>query len=171
MVSTMRTIHSGSSKMTDIVSVIEGLAFQTNLLALNAAVEAARAGEGGRGFAVVAAEVRGLAQRSAAAAKEIGSLIASSTTLIEGGAEHVERVDTTMRELDGSIKRVATFVSEIASASEEQSDGLSQVNLAVTQMDEVTQQNAALVEQSAATASSLADQATKLQRLTEAFQV
>ena len=171
MVSTMRTIHSGSSKMTDIVSVIEGLAFQTNLLALNAAVEAARAGEGGRGFAVVAAEVRGLAQRSAAAAKEIGTLIASSTTLIEGGAEHVERVDTTMRELDGSIKRVATFVSEIASASEEQSDGLSQVNLAVTQMDEVTQQNAALVEQSAATASSLADQATKLQRLTEAFQV
>ncbi|MFM0169170.1 methyl-accepting chemotaxis protein [Paraburkholderia sediminicola] len=171
MVETMRVIHAGSSKMTGIITAIEGIAFQTNILALNAAVEAARAGEEGRGFAVVAGEVRSLAQRSAAAAKEIGSLIAESTSRVESGAGLVNEAGETMQEIEAAIGRVARIVGEIAAASKEQSEGIKQVSLAVTQMDEVTQHNAALVEESAATANSLADQARQLSELTAAFKV
>jgi methyl-accepting chemotaxis protein-1 (serine sensor receptor) len=171
MVETMRVIHAGSSKMTGIITAIEGIAFQTNILALNAAVEAARAGEEGRGFAVVAGEVRSLAQRSAAAAKEIGSLIAESTSRVESGAGLVNEAGETMQEIEAAVGRVARLVGEIATASQEQSEGIKQVSLAVTQMDEVTQHNAALVEESAATANSLADQARQLSELTAAFKV
>jgi methyl-accepting chemotaxis protein-1 (serine sensor receptor) len=171
MVETMRVIHAGSSKMTGIITAIEGIAFQTNILALNAAVEAARAGEEGRGFAVVAGEVRSLAQRSAAAAKEIGSLIAESTARVQSGAGLVDEAGGTMQEIEAAIGRVARIVGEIAAASKEQSEGIRQVSLAVTQMDEVTQHNAALVEESAATANSLADQARQLSELTAAFKV
>jgi len=171
MVETMRAIHAGSSKMTGIITAIEAIAFQTNILALNAAVEAARAGEEGRGFAVVAGEVRSLAQRSAAAAKEIGALIAESTSRVENGAGLVNETGGTMQEVEAAIARVARIVGEIAAASQEQSEGIKQVSLAVTQMDEVTQHNAALVEESAATASSLADQAQQLSELTAAFKV
>ena len=171
MVDTMRAIHANSAKMTGIITAIEGIAFQTNILALNAAVEAARAGEEGRGFAVVAGEVRSLAQRSAAAAKEIGTLIADATTRVERGAGVADDAGGTMHDIEGAIARVAKIVGEIATASREQSDSIRQVSLAVTQMDEVTQQNAALVEQSAATASSLADQARSLSELTAAFKV
>lgn len=171
MVETMRVIHAGSSKMTGIITAIEGIAFQTNILALNAAVEAARAGEEGRGFAVVAGEVRSLAQRSAAAAKEIGALIAESTERVENGAGLVSQAGETMQEIEAAIARVARIVGEIAAASKEQSEGIKQVSLAVTQMDEVTQHNAALVEESAATAGSLADQARQLSELTAAFKV
>jgi methyl-accepting chemotaxis protein-1 (serine sensor receptor) len=157
--------------MTGIITAIEGIAFQTNILALNAAVEAARAGEEGRGFAVVAGEVRSLAQRSAAAAKEIGALIAESTSRVEGGAGLVNEAGDTMQEIEAAIGRVARIVGEIAAASKEQSEGIKQVSLAVTQMDEVTQHNAALVEESAATANSLADQARQLSDLTAAFRV
>ena len=171
MVQTMQAIHAGSSKMTGIITAIEGIAFQTNILALNAAVEAARAGEEGRGFAVVAGEVRSLAQRSAAAAKEIGTLIAESNGRVESGAGLVNEAGGTMQEIENAIAHVAHLVGEIAQASREQSDGIQQVSLAVTQMDEVTQQNAALVEESAATASSLAEQARKLSEVTAAFKV
>jgi methyl-accepting chemotaxis protein-1 (serine sensor receptor) len=171
MVETMRAIHAGSSKMTGIITAIEGIAFQTNILALNAAVEAARAGEEGRGFAVVAGEVRSLAQRSAAAAREIAALIAESTGRVERGAGIVTEAGTTIQEIEAEIGRVVRIVGEIAAASKEQSEGIRQVGLAVTQMDEVTQHNAALVEQSAATASSLAEQARQLSELTAAFKV
>lgn len=171
MVETMRAIHAGSSKMTGIITAIEAIAFQTNILALNAAVEAARAGEEGRGFAVVAGEVRSLAQRSAAAAKEIGALIAESNSRVESGAGLVNEAGDTMQEIEAAIARVARIAGEIASASKEQSEGIRQVSLAVTQMDEVTQHNAALVEESAATANSLADQAAQLSQLTAAFKV
>ncbi|PTB18091.1 methyl-accepting chemotaxis protein [Trinickia symbiotica] len=162
VVDTMQAIVGDSHKIADIVGVIEGIAFQTNILALNAAVEAARAGEQGRGFAVVASEVRSLAQRSAAAAKEIKTLIDESTGRITTGAQLVERSGSTMGEIVGAITRVSSIMSEIASAAIEQSTGIDQVNRAVSQMDEVTQQNAALVEQAAAAASSLEDQARRL---------
>jgi methyl-accepting chemotaxis protein len=162
VVTTMSSINESSRKIVDIISVIDGIAFQTNILALNAAVEAARAGEQGRGFAVVAGEVRNLAQRSAAAAKEIKTLIGDSVEKVEGGSKLVAQAGHTMEEIVTSIKRVTDIMSEITAASSEQSQGIEQVNTAITQMDEVTQQNAALVEEAAAAAESLEEQAQNL---------
>ncbi len=162
VVHTMSAINESSRKIVDIISVIDGIAFQTNILALNAAVEAARAGEQGRGFAVVAGEVRNLAQRSAAAAKEIKQLISDSVENVEGGTRQVEEAGKTMEDIVTSVKRVTDIMAEIAAASVEQSSGIDQVNQAVTQMDEVTQQNAALVEQAAAAAESLEEQSNGL---------
>ena len=162
VVATMNSINESSRKIVDIISVIDGIAFQTNILALNAAVEAARAGEQGRGFAVVAGEVRNLAQRSAAAAKEIKTLIGDSVEKVEGGSKLVAQAGQTMEEIVTSIRRVTDIMSEITAASVEQSQGIEQVNLAITQMDEVTQQNAALVEEAAAAAESLEEQAQSL---------
>ena len=168
VVQTMSAINDSSKKIVDIISVIDGIAFQTNILALNAAVEAARAGEQGRGFAVVATEVRTLAQRSAAAAKEIKELISDSVAKVEDGTRLVDEAGATMDEIVNAVKRVTDIMSEISAASHEQSSGIEQVNQAVTQMDEVTQQNAALVEQAAAAAESMNDQA---QTLTQAISV
>ncbi|MBI3479052.1 MAG: Tar ligand binding domain-containing protein [Nitrosomonadales bacterium] len=162
VVTTMDQINESSRKIVDIISVIDGIAFQTNILALNAAVEAARAGEQGRGFAVVAGEVRNLAQRSAAAAKEIKTLIGDSVEKVEGGSKLVAQAGQTMEEIVSSIRRVTDIMSEITAASSEQSQGIEQVNTAITQMDEVTQQNAALVEEAAAAAESLQEQAQNL---------
>ncbi|MFN3440644.1 MAG: methyl-accepting chemotaxis protein [Acidovorax sp.] len=162
VVTTMKGINDSSKKIADIISVIDGIAFQTNILALNAAVEAARAGEQGRGFAVVAGEVRNLAQRSAEAAKEIKSLITASVERVEQGTQLVDKAGTTMTEVVGAIRRVTDIMGEISAASSEQSTGVSQVGEAVTQMDQVTQQNAALVEEMAAAASSLSQQADAL---------
>ncbi|OWY38818.1 PAS domain S-box protein [Xenophilus sp. AP218F] len=162
VVSTMNEINESAKKIVDIISVIDGIAFQTNILALNAAVEAARAGEQGRGFAVVASEVRNLAQRSAAAAKEIKSLIGNSVDKVESGSRLVDEAGRTMNEIVVSIRRVADIMSDISAASLEQSSGIEQVNLAVTQMDENTQKNAALVEEAAAAAESLEEQARYL---------
>jgi len=162
VITTMSSISESSSKIADIISVIDGIAFQTNILALNAAVEAARAGEQGRGFAVVATEVRNLAQRSATAAKEIKVLIDDSVKKVEGGATLVNKTGKTMDEIVAAIKHLTEIMSDITSASKEQSTGIEQVNQAVTQMDEVTQQNAALVEQAAAAAASLEQQAHEL---------
>ena len=169
VVQTMGAIHQSSSKIADIIGVIDGIAFQTNILALNAAVEAARAGEQGRGFAVVATEVRNLAQRSAAAAKEIKGLIADSVEKVETGNKLVDQAGKTMEEVVASIKRVANIMADISSASREQSAGIEQVSLAVSQMDEVTQQNAALVEQAAAAAESLEEQARNLMQSVSVF--
>ena len=152
VVTTMHGISASSRKISEIVSVIDGIAFQTNILALNAAVEAARAGEQGKGFAVVAGEVRSLAQRSAQAAKEIKGLIEDSVGKVGAGSQQVERAGATMQEIVASVKRVTDIMGEISAASEEQSSGIDQVNRAVSQMDEVTQQNAALVEEAAAAA-------------------
>jgi methyl-accepting chemotaxis protein len=171
VVSTMSAINDSSRKIVDIISVIDGIAFQTNILALNAAVEAARAGEQGRGFAVVASEVRSLAQRSAAAAKEIKTLIGDSVDKVDAGSKLVEQAGATMREVVDSVKRVTDIVAEISSASQEQSTGIEEVNRAITQMDEVTQQNAALVEQAAAAAASLQDQAGNLARVVSVFKL
>lgn len=162
VVNTMTSISDSSRKISDIIGVIDGIAFQTNILALNAAVEAARAGEQGRGFAVVAAEVRSLAQRSAAAAKEIKTLINDSVEKVEGGNRLVEEAGQTMQEIVTSIKRVTDIMAEISAASTEQSVGIEQVNTAITQMDDVTQQNASLVEEAAAAAESLEEQARNL---------
>ncbi|HEY0917194.1 MAG TPA: methyl-accepting chemotaxis protein, partial [Solimonas sp.] len=159
VVTTMAAINESSKKIVDIISVIDGIAFQTNILALNAAVEAARAGEQGRGFAVVAAEVRSLAQRSAGAAKEIKSLIGDSVEKVGNGSKLVEQAGKTMDEIVTSVKRVTDIMSEITAASQEQSQGIEQVNQTITQMDEVTQQNAALVEEATAAARSLEEQA------------
>jgi methyl-accepting chemotaxis protein len=162
VVGTMSAINESSRKIVDIISVIDGIALQTNVLALNAAVEAARVGEQGRGFAVVASEVRKLAQRSAAAAKEIKALIGDSVKKVEDGGKLVGEAGNTMAEIVASVKRVTVIMSEIAAASVEQSSGINQVNLAVAQMDEVTQRNATLVEQAAAAAESLEEQAATL---------
>ncbi len=171
VVTTMDSINESSRKIVDIISVIDGIAFQTNILALNAAVEAARAGEQGRGFAVVAGEVRNLAQRSAAAAKEIKTLIGDSVEKVEGGSKLVAQAGQTMEEIVTAIKRVTDIMSEITAASVEQSAGIEQVNLAITQMDEVTQQNAALVEEAAAAAESLEEQAQNLSVSVGTFKV
>jgi methyl-accepting chemotaxis protein len=169
VVATMKTISDSSQRMGDIVGVIDGIAFQTNLLALNAAVEAARAGEQGRGFAVVASEVRVLAQRSAEAAREIKGLIASSATHVGQGLALVDRAGSTMGEVVGSIQRVSQLMSEVSVASREQSAGIAQVGSAVSQMDQATQQNAALVEESAAAAASLQNQASGLVKAASVF--
>ena len=171
VVKTMDSIYESSYKVADIISVIDGLAFQTNILALNAAVEAARAGEQGRGFAVVASEVRSLAQRSAAAAKEIKDLIANSVAKVESGSAQVEQAGKTMSEVVASVQRVTDLMGEISAASAEQSTGIIEVNQAILQMDSVTQQNASLVEEAAAAAQSLEDQARHLQELTAVFRL
>ncbi|ADX45560.1 methyl-accepting chemotaxis sensory transducer [Paracidovorax avenae ATCC 19860] len=162
MVGTMRSIDEASRRIADIIGLIDGIAFQTNILALNAAVEAARAGEQGRGFAVVAGEVRSLAQRSAAAAKDIKELIATSTHRVQDGSQQAEQAGSAVQAAMELIQKVASIVSEISIATREQSDGVAQVGEAVTQMDQATQQNAALVEESAAAASSLKAQADQL---------
>lgn len=171
VISTMQSISDSSKRIADIIGVIDGIAFQTNILALNAAVEAARAGEQGRGFAVVASEVRNLAQRSANAAKEIKSLITDSVESVEVGSKLVEQAGATMREVVNSVQRVTDIVSEISAASHEQSTGIEQVNQAIGQMDEVTQQNAALVEEAAAASQSLQDQAVSLAQAVSVFKV
>ncbi len=171
VVDTMDAINSSSRKIVDIIGVIDGIAFQTNILALNAAVEAARAGEQGRGFAVVAAEVRNLAQRSAAAAKEIKTLIGDSVAKVQEGSQQVAQAGQTMDEIVDSVKRVTDIMAEITAASQEQSSGIEQVNQAITQMDQVTQQNAALVEEAAAAAASLQEQAGRLSQVVSVFKL
>jgi methyl-accepting chemotaxis protein len=170
VVSTMEDINTSSRKIADIIGTIDGIAFQTNILALNAAVEAARAGEQGRGFAVVASEVRNLAQRSAAAAREIKSLIGASVEKVESGSRLVQDAGATMGEIVASVQRVSDVIGEISAAAAEQSNGIGQVNGAVLGLDRMTQQNAALVEQSAAAAESLKDQAVRLTTLVATFQ-
>ncbi|MBI3286114.1 MAG: Tar ligand binding domain-containing protein [Burkholderiales bacterium] len=171
VVHTMSSIKESSKKIVDIIGVIDGIAFQTNILALNAAVEAARAGEQGRGFAVVATEVRNLAQRSANAAKEIKELIGNSVDKVDAGSRLVDDAGKTMDEIVMSIKSVADIMAEITAASEEQRDGISQVNQAITKMDEATQQNAALVEEAAAAAGSMREQANNLNQAVSIFKV
>ena len=171
VVATMASINDSAKKIVDIISVIEGIAFQTNILALNAAVEAARAGEQGRGFAVVAGEVRTLAQRSAAAAKEIKTLIYDSVGKVEGGTKLVDEAGKTMAEILVAVKRVTDIMAEISAASSEQSAGIDEINRAITQMDAVTQQNAGLVEQAAATAESMKQEAKKLAEAVSVFKL
>jgi methyl-accepting chemotaxis protein len=171
VVETMGSINESARKIVDIIGVIDGIAFQTNILALNAAVEAARAGEQGRGFAVVASEVRNLAQRSAAAAKEIKTLIGDSVDKVDAGSKLVDQAGATMGEIVAGIRHVTDIMGEITAASHEQSDGIEQINQAIGQMDEVTQQNAALVEQAAAAAGSLQEQAGNLMNAVSIFKL
>ena len=171
VVDTMGAINTSAKKIGDIIGVIDGIAFQTNILALNAAVEAARAGEQGRGFAVVATEVRSLAQRSAAAAKEIKTLVGESVESVDIGARLVDQAGSTMQEIVASVRRVTDIMGEITSASHEQTSGIEQINQAITQMDEVTQQNAALVEEAAAAAAALQDQASNLVDMVSVFKL
>jgi methyl-accepting chemotaxis protein len=169
VVGTMDAITGSSKKISDIIGVIDGIAFQTNILALNAAVEAARAGEQGRGFAVVASEVRSLAQRSAQAAKEIKVLITESVEKVEAGSQQVDEAGHAMTDIVAQVKRVNDLIEEISAATHEQTQGISQVGDAVAQLDQVTQQNAALVEESAAAAESLSQQAGKLVQAVSVF--
>jgi methyl-accepting chemotaxis protein len=171
VVETMQQIHDSSRRIADIIGVIDGIAFQTNILALNAAVEAARAGEQGRGFAVVASEVRSLAQRSAGAAKEIKGLIGSSVDRVEAGSRLVADAGSTMNEIVASVQRVSDIMGEITAATTQQSQGIGQVNTSVSRLDQMTQQNAALVEESTAAAESLKDQAARLARAVSTFQL
>ncbi|WP_035788356.1 MULTISPECIES: methyl-accepting chemotaxis protein [unclassified Janthinobacterium] len=171
VVETMESINESSKKIVDIISVIDGIAFQTNILALNAAVEAARAGEQGRGFAVVASEVRNLAQRSAAAAKEVKVLIGDSVAKVGVGSKLVSEAGSTMGEVVASVQRVTDIMVEISLATQEQSSGIDQINIAISQMDQVTQQNSALVEEAAAAAESLQDQAVKLAHAVSVFKL
>jgi methyl-accepting chemotaxis protein len=171
VVATMGSISASSKKIVDIIGVIDGIAFQTNILALNAAVEAARAGEQGRGFAVVAAEVRNLAQRSAAAAKEIKTLIGDSVDKVDSGTRLVDQAGGTMTEIVASVQRVTDIMAEITAASAEQTAGIEQINQAIAQMDEVTQQNAALVEEAAAASDAMQQQAGALAQVVGVFQL
>ncbi|MCB1949917.1 methyl-accepting chemotaxis protein [Nitrosomonas sp.] len=171
VVQTMNTINESSNKIVEIISVIDGIAFQTNILALNAAVEAARAGEQGRGFAVVATEVRTLAQRSAAAAKEINELISNSVAKVEEGTRLVDETNITMNEIVTSVKRVTDIMNEISAASNEQSAGIEQINQAISKMDEITQKNAMLVEQSATAAESMNEQTRMLSKAVSVFKL
>ena len=171
MVYTMREISDSSAKVAEITNTIESIAFQTNILALNAAVEAARAGEQGRGFAVVAGEVRSLAQRAATAAREIKDLITESGDRVKAGTEQVDEAGRTISEVVSAVRRVTDLMGEIASASNEQHKGIEQVNSAVIQMDQVTQQNAALVEEASAAAQSMAEQARGLRNTVSEFKV
>jgi len=171
VVDTMGAISESARKVSEIIGVIDSIAFQTNILALNAAVEAARAGEQGRGFAVVASEVRGLAQRSAAAAKEIKVLINDSANHVDAGSALVEQAGTTMQDVVGSIHRVTAIVTEIMGATDEQAGGIDQIHRAITQMDEVTQQNAALVEEAAAAAESMREQSNRLVGVVSVFKL
>jgi len=171
VVGTMSVIEASSKKIAEIIGTIDGIAFQTNILALNAAVEAARAGEQGRGFVVVATEVRTVAQRSAGAAREIKGLIEDSASKVDIGMDQAKRAGSTMHEVVASVKRVSDIISEIAAASGEQRVGIEQVNEAVSQMDQVTQQNAALVEEAAAAAESMKDQAAMLSKTVGIFRV
>jgi len=171
VVSTMEEINASSKKISDIIGVIDGIAFQTNILALNAAVEAARAGEQGRGFAVVASEVRSLAQRSAVAAREIKGLIGASVDKVESGSQLVAHAGTTMDEIVASVRRVTEIVGEISTAAIEQSQGIGQVNVAVSELDRMTQQNAALAEESNAATESLKDQAAQLSQAVGSFRI
>ena len=170
-VASMHEISASSRKIGDIIGLIDSIAFQTNILALNAAVEAARAGEQGRGFAVVASEVRSLAQRSAAAASDIKGLIHSSVTAVEGGVRHVEEAGTAMKEIVASVQRVGDIIGEITAAASEQSAGIGQVNQSVGEIDRMTQQNAALVEESAAAAESMREQADRLSQVVHQFRL
>jgi methyl-accepting chemotaxis protein len=171
VVATMEEINTSSRRINDIIGVIDGIAFQTNILALNAAVEAARAGEQGRGFAVVASEVRSLAGRSATAAKEIKDLIAASVEKVESGTVLVANAGQTMTEIMGSVKRVSDIIGAISAASNQQSNDIGEVNTAVAELDQMTQQNAALVEQSAAAAESLREQALRLAQVVSTFKL
>jgi methyl-accepting chemotaxis protein len=171
VVGTMSSINASSQKIADIIGVIDGIAFQTNILALNAAVEAARAGEQGRGFAVVAGEVRSLAHRSAAAAKEIKELITDSVDKVDSGTKLVNQAGVTMDEIVGSVKRVTDIIDEIATATEEQRAGIGQINQAIAQMDQVTQQNASLVEEAAAASEAMLEQAQQLAGVVSVFKL
>ena len=171
MASTMAQIQSNSQRIADILALIDGIAFQTNILALNAAVEAARAGEQGRGFAVVASEVRSLAQRSAAAAKDIKGLIETNVRGVQEGSEQVRHAGQTIDEIVARVRDVSGLINEIALATQEQAQGIAEVDVAINQMDRSTQQNAALVEQSAAASDSLRQQASQLAQAVAAFRV
>jgi methyl-accepting chemotaxis protein len=171
VVATMQDIHASARQIGDIIGVIDGIAFQTNILALNAAVEAARAGEQGRGFAVVASEVRSLANRSAAAAREIKSLVGASVGKVESGSRLVQDAGSTMNEIVDASHRVSDLIAEITASTAEQRDGIGQINTAVNELDGMTQQNAALVEQSAAAAASMKQQAQRLAEVVATFRL